>query len=106
MPNASDEEIRKVLERLLDEQEQPPPPPSLADVLGKWGTRGFVAGLAVGFAIMPLSLLVTGERGINSKLPLAIAMMTGICAVPGALAGLAIGCGVWLVHRNKPVPPR
>ena len=53
--------------RLLDEQDQPPPPPSLADVLGKWGTRGFVTGLAVGFAIIPLSLLVTGERRFNSK---------------------------------------
>jgi len=38
--------------------------------------------MAVGFAIIPLSLLVTGEREINSKLALAVAMMTGICAVP------------------------
>jgi hypothetical protein len=106
MPNASDEEIRKVLERLADEQNQPPAPPSLADVLGKWGTRGFVAGVAVGFAIIPLGMLVTGEQHFNSKLALAVAIMTGICAVPGTLAGLAIGCGVWLFHRNKPAPPR
>jgi hypothetical protein len=106
MPNASDEEIRKVLERLLDEQDQPPPPPSLADVLGKWGTRGFVAGMAVGFAIIPLSLLVTGERHFDSKLALGVAMMTGLCAVPGALAGLAIGFAVWLFRRSTPAPPR
>lgn len=105
MPNASNEEIHKVLERLLDEQDQPPPPPSLADVLGKWGTRGFVTGLAVGFAIIPLSLLVTGERRFNSKFALAVAMMTGICTVPGALAGLAIGFAVWLCRRDKPAPP-
>jgi hypothetical protein len=106
MPNASDEEIRKVLERLLDEPDQPPAPPSLADVLGKWGTRGFVAGMAVGFAIIPLGILVTGEGGFDSKIALAVATMTGICAVPGALAGLAIGFTAWLFRRDKPAPPR
>ena len=54
-----------MLERLLDEQDQPPPPPSLADVLGKWGTRGFVAGMTVGFAIIPLGILVTGEAATS-----------------------------------------
>ena len=106
MPNASTEDIRKVLERLVDEQDQPPPPRSLADVLGKWGTRGFVAGMTVGFAIIPLGILVTGERHFDSKLVLALAMMAGICAVPGTLAGLAIGFAVWLFRRDTPARRR
>jgi hypothetical protein len=106
MPNASNEEIHKVLERLSVEQNQAPAPPSLAEVLGKWGTRGFAAGTVVGFAIISLSLLVTGEGGINPKIALAVAMMTSICAVPGALAGLTVGFAVWLFRRDKPAPAR
>jgi hypothetical protein len=67
--------------------------------IAKWGTRGLIAGCAVGFVFL-LACCIIGGEGPSLEGLLAFPMLMGIVAVPCALAGMLVGFAVWIWQRK------
>jgi hypothetical protein len=91
----------KAVERWLSENESPPPKPPMHKPIAKWGTRGLVAGCAVGFLLV-LAVLVFDmfEGGPSGKSLLAFPIVMGVVGIPCALMGMLIGFVIWLFRRD------
>jgi hypothetical protein len=85
----------KAVERWLSENEPPAPKPTMQKPIAKWGTRGLLAGCAVGFLFV---LAVGGD--LEAKALLAFPIFMGILGVPCALVGMLVGFVIWLFRRD------
>ena len=84
----------KAVERWLKENESPQPTTPMRVPIAKWGTRGLIAGGAVGFVFLLACCIIGGD--VSLKGLLAFPMLMGIVAIPCALAGMLI----WLNGRD------
>jgi hypothetical protein len=84
----------KAVERWLSENEPPAAKPTMQEPIAKWGTRGLLAGCAVGFV---LAFTAAGQP--ENLLP-ALPIFTGLFGIPCAVAGMLIGLAVWIFRRK------
>jgi hypothetical protein len=88
----------KAVERWLKENEPPPHKTPMREPIGKWGTRGLIAGGTVAFVFLTAGNVIAGDSSLKGLLAYPILM--GILAIPCAIAGMLVGFVVWIWQRK------
>jgi hypothetical protein len=96
-PDFTDRPGWKAVERWLRESERPVKTP-MHEPIAKWGTRGLIVGGAVAFVFLTACIAIAG--GTSLKGLLAYPLLMGILAIPCAIAGMLVGCAVWIWQRK------
>jgi hypothetical protein len=75
---------------------------AISGPIARWGTRGLIAGCAVGFVFVLVAIVfdMLHDAPFSAKELLGFPIFMGLLGVPCALVGTLIGIAVWICRRT------